>query len=186
MARRKKYDAGELSRGRAHEMEHVDDERFAEVIAEDHLDEDPHYYAHLEACMPKGHCSDGSCQHTQSTPGFFAQTNPGFVRTAADERLWTRAKAAAGRTYPKGSASYWRVANFVFHRMKESGAGRSLRSNPPRRHCPNCDEVLADCVCHDKQPCHLCGGALVCIEQRGRLSWFLCYDCGAEFSRKER
>jgi RNA polymerase sigma factor (sigma-70 family) len=45
--------------------------------------------------------------------------NPGFVRTAADEKRWERAKAAAARSYPVGSESYWRVANYVFHRMKK-------------------------------------------------------------------
>lgn len=122
MTRRKRYE--ELERGRRHEMEHVDEPSFAEIIAEDHLREDPHYYSRLEECMPEGCPTCGP-----------AQPNPGFVRTKSDERLWRRAKEAAGQTYRVGSPSYWRVANFVFHKMKAAHGGR-IRRNPsdsPRR-----------------------------------------------------
>lgn len=54
--RRQQFDPNELGRGRRHEMEHVDDESFAQIIAEDHLREDPQYYTRLEACMPHGAC----------------------------------------------------------------------------------------------------------------------------------
>ena len=114
MTKRKRFDPEEVTRGRRHELEHVDDESFAQIIAEDHLAEDPQYYTHLEACMPT--CS--SCRPKE---------NPGFVRTAADERLWERAKDAAAKSYRVGSKSYWRAANFIFHRMKEAP-----RRNPPR------------------------------------------------------
>lgn len=107
MTKRRRYDEGEMARGRLHEMEHVDDPSFAEIIASDHLREDEHYYSHLESCMPGERRGCQSCK-----------PNPGFVKTAADERLWKRAKEAAGRTYRVGSDSYWRVANVVFHKMK--------------------------------------------------------------------
>lgn len=41
------YDPAELARGVDVEMEHTDDPEIAKVIAKDHLDEDPHYYARL-------------------------------------------------------------------------------------------------------------------------------------------
>ncbi len=41
------YDPAELARGIEVEFEHTDDPEIAKVIAKDHLDEDPHYYARL-------------------------------------------------------------------------------------------------------------------------------------------
>jgi hypothetical protein len=42
---------------------------------------------------------------------------PGFVKTAADERIWEKAKKAAKKRKIKGK-SFWAYSNAVFHRMK--------------------------------------------------------------------
>ena len=62
----KRFDPEEVTRGRRHELEHVDDESFAQIIAGDHLAEDPQYYTHLEACMPQ---TRGTCPTCKRNPG---------------------------------------------------------------------------------------------------------------------
>ena len=47
---------------------------------------------------------------------------PAFVKTEKDEKLWSEAKDAAGKSYEKGSDAYWAVANKIFHSMKKSAA----------------------------------------------------------------
>jgi hypothetical protein len=46
---------------------------------------------------------------------------PGFVRTPADEKKWSEAKQAAGKSTKEGSKSYWKLSNYIFHRMGKSG-----------------------------------------------------------------
>jgi hypothetical protein len=45
---------------------------------------------------------------------------PGFVKTKNDEKKWDKAKEASGKETDKGSKGYWKLANFVFHKMKKS------------------------------------------------------------------
>lgn len=45
---------------------------------------------------------------------------PGFVKTPHDEKKWSEAKHASGKETKSGSKSYWKLANFIFHRMKKS------------------------------------------------------------------
>jgi hypothetical protein len=42
---------------------------------------------------------------------------PGFVKTPKDEKKWSEAKEAAGKS---GGEPKWALANFIFHRMKKS------------------------------------------------------------------
>jgi len=46
---------------------------------------------------------------------------PGFIRTSADEKRWSAAKRAAAKTTKEGSKSYWKLSNYIFHRMGKSG-----------------------------------------------------------------
>lgn len=46
---------------------------------------------------------------------------PGFVKTPKDEQKWKRAKEAASKSTPEGSKSYWKLSNYIFHRMNKSG-----------------------------------------------------------------
>lgn len=45
---------------------------------------------------------------------------PGFVKTKHDEKKWSEAKQASGKQTDKDSKSYWKLANFIFHKMKKS------------------------------------------------------------------
>lgn len=42
---------------------------------------------------------------------------PGFVKTKKDEARWSKAKDAAGKQVDKGSESYWKLANYIYHKM---------------------------------------------------------------------
>jgi hypothetical protein len=42
---------------------------------------------------------------------------PGFVKTPKDEARWAKAKEAAGKQTEKDSESYWKLANYIFHKM---------------------------------------------------------------------
>jgi hypothetical protein len=42
---------------------------------------------------------------------------PGFVKTPKDEARWAKAKEAAGKEAGKGTDSYWRLSNYIFHKM---------------------------------------------------------------------
>jgi len=42
---------------------------------------------------------------------------PAFVKTKADESRWSKAKEAAGKETEKGSEGYWKLANYIFHKM---------------------------------------------------------------------
>ena len=45
---------------------------------------------------------------------------PGFVRTPKDEARWSKAKEAAGKTAKEGSDSYWKLSNYIYHKMDKS------------------------------------------------------------------
>jgi hypothetical protein len=45
---------------------------------------------------------------------------PGFVKTPHDEKKWSEAKQASGKETDKDSKGYWKLANFIFHKMKKS------------------------------------------------------------------
>lgn len=45
---------------------------------------------------------------------------PGFVKTPKDEARWSKAKEAAGKTTQTGSEGYWKLSNYIFHRMGKS------------------------------------------------------------------
>lgn len=44
---------------------------------------------------------------------------PGFVKTPKDEKKWSKAKEASGKETAPESKGYWRLANFIFHKMKK-------------------------------------------------------------------
>lgn len=45
---------------------------------------------------------------------------PAFVKTKNDEKKWSEAKEASGKETDKGSKGYWKLSNFIFHKMKKS------------------------------------------------------------------
>ena len=42
---------------------------------------------------------------------------PGFVKTPKDEARWAKAKEAAGKSTEKDSESYWKLSNYIYHKM---------------------------------------------------------------------
>jgi hypothetical protein len=42
---------------------------------------------------------------------------PAFVRTKSDEHRWSRAKEAAGKETNKDSEGYWKLSNYIYHKM---------------------------------------------------------------------
>lgn len=42
---------------------------------------------------------------------------PGFVKTPKDEARWSKAKEAAGKSTQKDSESYWKLSNYIYHKM---------------------------------------------------------------------
>lgn len=42
---------------------------------------------------------------------------PGFVKTPKDEARWAKAKEAAGKQTDKDSESYWKLSNYIYHKM---------------------------------------------------------------------
>lgn len=42
---------------------------------------------------------------------------PGFVKTPKDEARWSKAKEAAGKQTKSGSESYWKLSNYIYHKM---------------------------------------------------------------------
>jgi hypothetical protein len=56
---------------------------------------------------------------------------PGFVKTAADESQWAKAKAAAMKQYPDLSEDrQFAAANHIFHSMKGSSKRMERTANP--------------------------------------------------------
>jgi hypothetical protein len=59
---------------------------------------------------------------------------PGFVKTPKDERKWKEAKEASSKETSPGSKGYWKLSNFIFHKMKKREAlekGMSLKKPMP-------------------------------------------------------
>jgi hypothetical protein len=42
---------------------------------------------------------------------------PAFVRTKSDEARWSRAKEAAGKETDHGSEGFWKLSNYIYHKM---------------------------------------------------------------------
>ena len=49
---------------------------------------------------------------------------PGFVKTPHDEAKWSKAKEAAGKETEKGSEGYWKLSNYIFHKMGKTEDSR--------------------------------------------------------------
>jgi hypothetical protein len=45
---------------------------------------------------------------------------PGFVKTPKDEARWAKAKEAAAKTTEHGSEGFWKLSNYIFHKMDKS------------------------------------------------------------------
>lgn len=43
---------------------------------------------------------------------------PGFVKTKADEAKWKTAKDAAAKSTDRGSESFWKLSNYIFHKSE--------------------------------------------------------------------
>ena len=62
---------------------------------------------------------------------------PGFVRTKADEKKWSRAKDAAAKETERGSEGFWKLSNYIFHKTEgnhevaEFWKGELLQKGPP-------------------------------------------------------
>lgn len=59
---------------------------------------------------------------------------PAFVKTPADEKLWSKAKRESGKSYDEGSDAYWATANKIFHNMKKEAALRPMTQRLLLRH----------------------------------------------------
>ena len=44
---------------------------------------------------------------------------PAFIHGKRDEKKWSSAKTASAKETRKGSTGYWKLANFIFHKMKK-------------------------------------------------------------------
>lgn len=51
---------------------------------------------------------------------------PGFVKTPADEARWAKAKEAAGKETEKDSESYYKLSNYIYHKMGKSEEDQKL------------------------------------------------------------
>lgn len=45
---------------------------------------------------------------------------PGFVKTPKDEARWAKAKEAARKQTSEGSESFWKLSNYIYHKMGKS------------------------------------------------------------------
>ena len=55
---------------------------------------------------------------------------PGFVKTPKDEAKWSKAKAAASKSTKEGSESYWKLANYIFHKGEDMEKAEGILSPP--------------------------------------------------------
>lgn len=53
---------------------------------------------------------------------------PGFVKTPKDEKKWSAAKKAAGKSTTVGSDSYYRLANYIYHKSEGNPESEQLAS----------------------------------------------------------
>lgn len=51
---------------------------------------------------------------------------PAFVKTPKDEARWSKAKEAAGKETSKDSESYWKLSNYIFHKMGKTEEDQKL------------------------------------------------------------
>jgi hypothetical protein len=51
---------------------------------------------------------------------------PGFVKTPKDEARWSKAKEAAAKTTEHGSEGFWKLSNFIFHKMDKSEESQKI------------------------------------------------------------
>lgn len=51
---------------------------------------------------------------------------PGFVKTPKDEARWAKAKEAAGKETAKDSESYWKLSNYIYHKMGKTEEDQRL------------------------------------------------------------
>lgn len=51
---------------------------------------------------------------------------PAFVRTKSDEARWSRAKEAAGKETNKDSESYWKLSNYIYHKMGKTEGDQKM------------------------------------------------------------
>lgn len=42
---------------------------------------------------------------------------PAFIRNKSDEKEWERAKEAAAKQTSRGSKSFWKLSNYIWHKM---------------------------------------------------------------------
>jgi len=45
---------------------------------------------------------------------------PGFVKTPKDEARWEKAKKAASKSTSHGTDSFWKLSNYIYHKMGKS------------------------------------------------------------------
>jgi hypothetical protein len=58
---------------------------------------------------------------------------PGFVKTPKDEKKWSKAKQAAGKETREGSEGYWKLSNYIFHKMNKSEEDKVPRAEGVRK-----------------------------------------------------
>jgi hypothetical protein len=51
---------------------------------------------------------------------------PGFVKSPKDEARWEKSKSAAAKRTKEGSDSYWKLSNYIFHRMGKTEEDQRL------------------------------------------------------------
>jgi len=51
---------------------------------------------------------------------------PGFVKTPKDEARWAKAKEAAGKSTSHGSESFWKLSNYIYHKMGKTEKDQQL------------------------------------------------------------
>lgn len=59
---------------------------------------------------------------------------PGFVKTPRDEARWEKAKEAAGKQTDKGSESYWKLSNYIYHKMGKTEEDQALQKSDEHGH----------------------------------------------------
>lgn len=51
---------------------------------------------------------------------------PGFIKTPSDEKKWSHAKTAAAKQTKEGSEGYWKLSNYIFHKMNKTEESQKL------------------------------------------------------------
>jgi hypothetical protein len=58
---------------------------------------------------------------------------PGFVKSPKDEKKWKEAKDAAGKQTSQGSKGFWKLSNFIFHKMKKRETALEKAAGDPAK-----------------------------------------------------